>query len=84
MKRVLFFICGLFWIAFGVVAAVFAWRFLSASDDSQSFIFQILPPVSAGSVLIGLVHVVGFCALSFFCFLVGVGLCSGFFETSKE
>jgi hypothetical protein len=84
MKRVLFFICGLCWMVFGVVAGAFAWQSLFASSDSQSSILQILTPVSAGSVLIGLVHVVGFCALSVFSFLVGVGFCSGFFETNKR
>jgi hypothetical protein len=84
MKRVLFFLCGLCWIAFGIVAGLFACRFLFDGGDSQVSILQIFAPVSAGSVLLGLVHVAGFCALSAFSFLVGVGLCSGFFETSKR
>jgi hypothetical protein len=84
MKRVLFFICGLCWMVFGVVAGAFAWQSLFASSDSPNFILQILTPVSAGSVLFGLVHAVGFCALTIFCFLLGIGLCSGFFEIGKK
>jgi hypothetical protein len=84
MKRVLFFICGLCWMVFGVLAGAFAWQSLFVNSDSQSFILQILTPVSTGSVLFGLVQVVGFCALSSFSFLVGIGLWSGFFETHKR
>jgi hypothetical protein len=84
MKRVLFFICGVCWMVFGVAAGAFAWQSLFASSDSQSFFLQILTPVSAGSVLVGLVHVVGYCLLSVLGFIVGIGLCSGFFETNKR
>jgi len=67
-------------MACGIVAGMFALDV----GDSQIPILRILAPVSGGSVLIGLVHVAGFCALSFFCFLLGVGLCSGLFATGKR
>ena len=35
-----------------------------------------IPTVSPGSVLIGLVHVVGLCAAVLLCFVVGSGLCA--------
>jgi hypothetical protein len=84
MKRVLFLLCGLCWIAFGIVAGVFGCRFLFDGGDSQTAILQIFAPVSAGSVLVGLIHAVGFCALSGFCFLVGIGLCLYCFDPRKD
>ena len=32
--------------------------------------------ISSGSVLVGLVHVVGFCIAAFLCFLLGIVLCA--------
>jgi hypothetical protein len=84
MKRVLLFLCGLCWIVAGIVAGVFGCRFLFDSGDSQTSILQILEPVSSGSVLLGLIHVVGFCALSGFCFLIGIGLCSYIFDQKRD
>lgn len=84
MKRVLFLLCGLCWIAFGIVAGVFGCRLLFSGGDSQPSILQILAPVSSGSVLLGLVHLAGFCALAAFGILVGIGLCSYFFEPTKR
>jgi hypothetical protein len=84
MKRLLFFLCGLCWIASGIVAGVFGCCFLFGCDDSQTAILQIFVPVSAGSALVGLIHTVAFLVLSGFCFLVGIGLCSYCFESRKD
>lgn len=84
MKRVLFLLCGLCWIASGIVAGVFGCRFLFDGGDSQTSILQILAPVTSGSILVGLIHTVGFFVLSSFCFLVGIGLCSYCFEPRKD
>ena len=35
---------------------------------------QIFSPVSSGSILVGLVHIVGLLTLTVFCLLIGVGL----------
>ena len=84
MKRLLFLLCGLCWIASGIVAGVFGCRFVFAGGGSQTSGLQILAPVSSGGILLGLVHLVGFFALSAFCLLVGMGLCSYSFEPSKR
>jgi len=84
MKRVLFVICGLCWIGFGIAAGAFAYRCLLVGGDSQSSILQILAPASAGSVLVGLIHTVGFCALYVLCFVVGISLCSYSFEPRSD
>jgi hypothetical protein len=84
MKRVLFLLCGLCWIAAGIVAGFFGCRFVFFGGDSQTSILQILTSVSSGGVLFGLIHLVGICALSAFCFVIGIGLCSYFFEPSKR
>jgi hypothetical protein len=34
------------------------------------------PPVSSGSILLGLVHVVGFATAVVLCFAIGAGLCA--------
>lgn len=83
-KRVLFPICGFCWIVFGIVAGVLAYRSLFFGSDSQTSILLAFAPVSSESVLLGLIHVVGFCALSVCCLAVGIGLCSYWFEPRKR
>jgi hypothetical protein len=84
MKRVLFLLCGLCWIASGIVAGCVGCRILFDGGDSQTEILQIFAPDSASSILVGLIHTVGFCVLSGFCILVGIGLCSYCFEPRKD
>lgn len=76
MKRAMFLFCGLCWLLFGVAAGMFSWRYLLDGADSQDSVFalQTLAPVSSGSILVGLVHVVGFFALTALCLLIGIGL----------
>ena len=76
MKRAMFIFCGLTWFLFGLFAGIFSLRYLAGVVDSQDSValLQLFGPISSGSVLVGLVHVVGFFALTVFCLLIGVGL----------
>ena len=76
MKRAMFLFCGVCWLLFAVAAGIFSWWYLLGGADSQDTVFalQILSPVSSGSILVGLVHVVGFVTLTVFCLLIGTGL----------
>lgn len=79
MKRIGLFIGGLsgFVCALGFAALLLA--YISGGSGRQ---FGVLPlpvfgdPVSSGSILIGLVHVVGLAAASFLCFTVGLSFCA--------
>jgi len=76
MKRAMFIFCGLTWFLFGLFVGIFSLRYLvggAGSHDSVA-IPQIFSPISSDSILVGLVHVVGFFTLTVFCLLIGVGL----------
>jgi len=71
---------------FGSVMGVFLLQYLAdgAGLQDSGFGFPIFSPVSSGSVLIGLVHIVGFFMLAVLCFVVGVGLCLRGFESKPD
>jgi hypothetical protein len=69
MKRALFLLAGILWILFAFGFLFFLYEYLVQGAGLQFWI----PVVSSGSVLIGLVHFVGFCAASLLCFAVGAG-----------
>jgi hypothetical protein len=78
MKRAMFFICGVCWFAFGAGFGLFLLQYAANGAGLQDVGPRWLIPgqaVSPGSVLVGLVHVVGLFTLSAFCFVVGIGLC---------
>lgn len=77
MKRPMLIFCGLCWLAFGLVTAVFLWRYLACGAGLQESAANNLffHPVSSGSVFIGLLHATGFFVLAVLCFLIGLGLC---------
>ena len=74
IKSTLLVIAGLCWIAFAVLICVFLYGYLVGGAGLQAFGF--LFPVSSGTVLVGLVHFVGFSAAAFLSFVIGVGLCA--------
>lgn len=76
MKRATFIFCGVIWFLFGLFVGICSLRYLVGGAGSQdsAAILQIFSPISSGGVLIGLVHVAGFFALTVFCLLIGVGL----------
>jgi hypothetical protein len=63
---------GVCWIAFAVLICVFLYGYLNDGAGLQVFGF-FLPPTST-TILVGLVHFVGFGAAAFLCFTIGVGL----------
>lgn len=70
MKRAMLTIGGVLWLGFALGFAVFLLQYLNGGAGLQFF----GPPVSCGSVLLGLVHLTGFATAIFSCFAVGVGL----------
>jgi hypothetical protein len=85
MKKVMFIFCGLCWFVFGLGFGAFLLLYLFGGAGLQEFSFGIfIPTISSGSVLIGLVHVVGLFMLSLLCFVIGIGLCSHGFECRRD
>jgi len=72
----MFIFCGLTWFLSGLVIGIYSLRYIADGAGSQDSvaILRIFSPVSSASILVGLVHAVGFCALTGFCLLIGVGL----------
>src|SRR6185312_14130488 len=72
MKRTMLLMGGMLWLCFAVGIGVFLVQYIGGGAGLQFF----GGPVSSGSVLLGLVHVVGFGAAILLCFAIGVGLCA--------
>ena len=76
-------IAGLCWIAFAVFFCLFLYGYLVGGAELQ--VFGFLFPVSSTSILVGVVHIVGFSAAAFLCFAIGVGfLAHGVTPPQKE
>jgi len=67
-----FLVAGLCWFAAALFFAVFAWSYVSGGAGLQFFGLSF----SSGTVLLGLIHLLGFGFLAFFCFILGTGLCA--------
>jgi hypothetical protein len=72
LRGTIYIVCGLSWILAAFVFAFFVFQYIVQGAGLQFFPLLL----SSGSVLIGLVHVVGFVSASVICFAVGVGLCA--------
>jgi len=72
MKRTMFLVGGLLWLAFALGFGTLLVGYLLGGAGLQFF----GGPPSPGSVLMGLVHVVGFGTAILICFAIGVGLCA--------
>lgn len=63
---------GTCWVASALVLGAFLLKYVTQGAGLQFFLF----PFSSGSVLFGLVHVVGLMIAIAICFAVGTGLCA--------
>lgn len=80
-KRTLLLVSGCCFLAFTLVFGFLVIYYLAHGAGSQFFPFG----VSAGSVLVGLVHVTGFLVASGICFVIGAVLCAcGILPESQE
>jgi len=75
MKRAMFIFCGVCWLGFSLAIGIISWPYIAGGALGDSgFIFQIFAPVTSGSVVLGLVHLVGFIALIVVCLAIGLNL----------
>ena len=65
-------VAGLCWIAFAAFICLFLYAYLTGGAGLQVFGFFF--PASSATILVGLVHFVGFSAEAFLCFTIGVVL----------
>ncbi len=72
MKRVVFLLFGGLWFLFSIGFLFLLVQYIAAGAGSQFWI----PAVSSGSVLIGLLHVLGLCIAAVLCFTIGSGFCA--------
>jgi hypothetical protein len=70
MKRTLLLLGAICWFLFALGFLFLLAQYIAGGAGLQFWI----PVVSSGSVLVGLVHVVGFCIASVLCFAIGSGL----------
>lgn len=71
IKSMLMLIAGLCWFIAALGFAVLLFQYLVQGAGLQIFGFFL----GSTTVLIGLVHVVGFATAAFLCFAIGVGFC---------
>ena|SRR5947209_16026826 len=71
-RAIVFVVGGLWWFTAAFVLTVFAWSYFAYGAGLPFF----TPSVSSGSVLLGLIHLLGFAAGAFLCFAIGTGLCA--------
>ena len=74
LKGTVLVMAGLCWIAFAVVLLLCLYEYLTGGAGLQVFGFFFA--VSPVTVLVGLVHFVGFAAGACLSFVIGVGLCA--------
>jgi hypothetical protein len=67
-------VAGLCWFGFGAFLCLFLFQYLVGGAGLQVFGFFF--GVSSTTVLVGLVHFVGFVAAACLCLVIGVGLCA--------
>lgn len=72
MKRLLLLFGGAFWFLFALGFAALLVQYIADGAGLEFF----GPSVSSGSILLGLVNVVGLCTAIILCFAIGAGLCA--------
>ncbi len=72
IKGTIMVVAGLCWIAFAALICVLLFQYLGGGAGLQVFGFFF--SVSSPTVLVGLVHFVGFAAAACLCLAIGVGL----------
>ena len=72
MKRMLLLFFGGLWFLFSIGFLFLLAQYITSGAGLQFWI----PVVSSGSILIGLVHVVGLCTAALLCFAVASGVCA--------
>ena len=72
IQSALMVVAGLCWLGFALLIGWFLFRYLGGGAGLQGVGFG----VSSATVLVGLVHVLGFAVGTFLCFVVGVWLCA--------
>ena len=74
VKKTIMIVAGFCWLGFALGLGWFLFQYLGGGAGLQVFGFQIGP--SPGTVVIGVIHFLGFVAGAVLCFVIGVGLCA--------
>ena len=80
LKRAVFLIAGACWLLCAVGFGFILLQYIEQGAGLQYFGWMF----SSGSVLIGLVQVVGFVIAAFLCFAIGLGLLARGFVTARD
>ena len=83
----MFIFCGVVWFLFGLFVGALSLRFLAGGGSlgDRVALLRIFNPVSSGSVLLGLIHLVGLCGLTILFLAIGMGLfLHGWHSTGKR
>ncbi len=81
VKRALLILVGLCFLLAALAFGLILIDYVAEGAGLQFFGLGI----SSGSILLGLVHVVGFCTAALICFVIGIVLCaSGFVSGPKQ
>jgi hypothetical protein len=87
MRRALYLFCGLCWLAFGLFIGLFVLQYLANGAGLQESGFYLLvffPYFSSGSVVLGVMHLIGLAMLSLLLCAIGFCLCLRAFDSHQE
>jgi hypothetical protein len=82
IKSTMMVIAGFCWLAAALFMCFFLFQYLGSGAGLQ--VFDFFFPMSSPTVLIGLIHFLGFSAAAALCFVIGVGLCAHGFVPAPE
>lgn len=86
LKRVIYVVGGIFWFLFSVGFGFFLVDYIAGGAGLQLLGGPVFlgGPVSSGSVLLGLVHVIGFVTAIVICFAIGASMCARALVSDRE
>jgi hypothetical protein len=87
MKRPLYLFCGLCWLAFGLFIGAFVFQYLAEGaglQESRFFLLIFYPLFSSGTIVLGLMHLIGLSMLSLLLSAIGLCLCLRAFDPPPE
>jgi hypothetical protein len=87
MRKTLYLFCGLCWLAFGLFVGLFVVQYLAHGaglQESGYYFLIFLPYFSSGSIVLGVMHLIGLAMLSLLLTAIGLCLCLRAFDPPPE
>jgi hypothetical protein len=87
MRKALYLFCGLCWLAFGLFIGAFLFQYLAEGaglQESGFFLLIFYPLFASGTIVLGLMHLIGLTILSLLLCAIGFCLCLRAYDPPPE